>query len=217
MVLYWAQAVLVPFALAILLTFVLTPLVSWVERLVGRVPAVLVVATLVFTVLGATGWGLSVQLDHLAEDLPKYRGNIRTKIADIRGAGKGGTVEKLQDSLEDIKTDLGTAESARGTASRPVVVAPTQADPLGGLSWLGPIVGPLGTASAVAAMVIFMLLERRDLRDRLIGLIGHGQLATTTKAFDDCTCPIRWCGRRSVRPCASFPTSARSLALAHRS
>ena len=52
-------------------------------------------------------------------------------------------------------------------------------------AWLGPLVGPLSTAGLVAAMVIFMLLERRDLRDRLIGLIGHGQLATTTKAFDE--------------------------------
>jgi hypothetical protein len=52
-------------------------------------------------------------------------------------------------------------------------------------AWLGPVVGPLSTAGLVAAMVIFMLLERRDLRDRLIGLIGHGQLATTTKAFDE--------------------------------
>ncbi len=185
MVLYWAQAVLVPFALAILITFVLTPLVGWVERRVGRMPAVLVVVTLVFTTLGAVGWGLSTQLNHLAEDLPKYRGNIREKIADIRGAGEGGTVEKLKDSLEDIKTDLGADAPARGTPSLPVVVEPSQADPLGGLSWLGPIVGPLGTAGAVAAMVIFMLIERRDMRDRLIGLIGHGKLATTTKAIDE--------------------------------
>jgi hypothetical protein len=51
-----------------------------------------------------------------------------------------------------------------------------------GFSWLGPVVGPLGTAGFVVAMVIFMLLERQDLRDRLIGLFGHGRLAVTTKA-----------------------------------
>ena len=54
-----------------------------------------------------------------------------------------------------------------------------------GFAWLGPILGPLGTAGLVLVTVIFMLLERRDLRDRLIGLIGHGQLAVTTKAFDE--------------------------------
>ena len=54
-----------------------------------------------------------------------------------------------------------------------------------GFSWLSPIVAPLGTAGLVLAMVIFMLLERRDLRDRVIGLVGHGHLAITTKAFDE--------------------------------
>ena len=53
------------------------------------------------------------------------------------------------------------------------------------MAWLGPVVGPLGTAGFVAALVIFMLLERRNLRDRLIVLIGHGQLATTTRGFDE--------------------------------
>ncbi len=69
--------------------------------------------------------------------------------------------------------------------SRPLVVASNQVTGFLGFAWLGPVVGPLSTAGFVAAMVIFMLLERRDLRDRLIGLIGHGQLATTTKAFDE--------------------------------
>ena len=184
-VLYWAQAVLVPFALAILLTFVLAPPVSWLERWIGRIPAVLGVVTLVFTVLGLAGWGLARQMDHLAEDLPRYRANILAKIADVRGAGKGGSVEKLQDTIEDIKTDLGKSEVPRGTISRPVVITSEQVAGFSGFSWLSPIVGPLGTAGLVLAMVIFMLLERRDLRDRLIGLLGHGQLAITTKAFDE--------------------------------
>ena len=184
-VLYWAQAVLVPFALAILLTFVLAPPVTWLERWVGRVPAVLAMVTLVFTVLGLAGWGLARQMDYLAEDLPRYRANILAKIADVRGASKGGSVEKLQETIEDIKTDLGKSEAPKGTVSRPVVVTSEQVAGLSGFAWLGPIVGPLGTAGLVLAMVIFMLLERRDLRDRLIGLFGHGRLAITTKAFDE--------------------------------
>jgi predicted PurR-regulated permease PerM len=184
-VLYWAQAVLVPFALAILLTFVLTPPVTWLQRWVGRVPAVLLVVTLVFAALGLAGWALTRQMDHLVADLPGYRANIRTKIADVRDAGRGGAVEKLQETLEGIKTDLGSSQAPKGTGSRPVVVTSNQAADFSGFAWLGPFVGPLGTAGFVAAMVIFMLLERRDLRDRLIGLIGLGKLATTTKAFDE--------------------------------
>jgi predicted PurR-regulated permease PerM len=184
-VLYWAQAVLVPFALAILLTFVLTPPVNWLQRWVGRVPAVLLVVTLVFAALGLAVFGLTWQMNHLVEDLPGYRANIRTKIADVRLAGRGSGVEKLQETLEDIKTDLETSDAPKGTLSRPLVVTSNQVTGFLGFAWLGPVVGPLTTAGLVAAMVIFMLLERRDLRDRLIGLIGHGQLATTTKAFDE--------------------------------
>jgi predicted PurR-regulated permease PerM len=184
-VLYWAQGVLVPLALAILLTFVLTPPVSWLERWIGRVGSVLVIVTLVFTLLGLAAWGLARQTDHLAQELPGYRKNIRAKIADIRGAGRGGSVEKLQKTLEEIKEDLGTPEPPRGSAMRPVVVTPQQTEGLSTFAWLGPIVAQLGTAGLIITLVIFMLLERRDLRDRLLGLVGHGHLTTTTKAFDE--------------------------------
>ena len=184
-VLYWAQAVLVPFAVAILLTFVLTPPVTWLQRWVPRVPAVLIMVTLVFAVIGLAGWGLARQMDHLADDLPLYRANILAKVKDVRGAGKGGSVEKLQETIEVIKGDLGQAEPPKGTASRPVVVTSEPDTGFAGFTWFAPIVGQLGTAGFVVAMVIFMLLERRDLRDRLIGLFGYGQLATTTRAFDE--------------------------------
>jgi predicted PurR-regulated permease PerM len=184
-VLYWAQAVLVPIALAILLTFVLAPPINWLQRWIGRVPAVLTIVALVFSILGVAGWGLARQMDHLAEDLPRYRANIRAKIADVRGASKGGTVEKLQETIDDITTDLGKSEMPRGTVLRPVVVSTEQVTGFSGFTWLGPVVGPLGTAGLVLVLVIFMLLERRDLRDRLIGLVGHGRLANTTKAFDE--------------------------------
>ena len=184
-VLYWAQAVLVPIALAVLLTFVLTPAVDWLERWLGRVASVLAAVTMVFIVLGFAGWGLARQLDHLVDDLPTYRINIVAKVADVRGAGKGGSVEKLQKTIEGFKSDLGEPGAPRETASRPVIVTSELVSGFPGFSWLGPIVGPLGTAGFVLAMVIFMLLERRDLRDRLFGLFGHGRLTITTKALDE--------------------------------
>jgi predicted PurR-regulated permease PerM len=183
-ILYWAQAVLVPIALAVLLTFVLTPPVTWLERWIGRYAAVLTVVMLVLVACALAGWGLARQLDHLAGDLPRYRVNILAKIADVRGAGKGGSVEKLQETIDEIKTDLGQSEP-KGTVARPVVVTSEQAAGFSGFSWLAPIVSQLGTAGLVLVLVMFMLLERRGLRDRLIGLIGQGQLTTTTKALDE--------------------------------
>ena len=174
-----------PFALALLLTFVLTPPVTALERWIGRVPAVLVVVTLAFTVLGLAGWGVAQQMENLADDLPRYRDNIRTKIADVRGAGKGGAVEKLQETIEGIKTDLGTPEAPKRVAPGSVVVTSEGKAGYSGFEWLAPIVGPLGTAGLVLVTVIFMLLERRDLRDRLIGLFGQRRLAITTKALDE--------------------------------
>jgi len=184
-VLYWAQAVLVPLALAVLIAFVMAPPVTWLERWLGRVPAVLIAVTLVFLVLGLAGWGLVRQMENLSEDLPRFRANILTKIADVRGAGKGGTVEKLQETIEDIKTDLGKTEAPKGRPAPAVMITSELVSGFPAIAWLGPIVGPLGTAGLVVVLVIFMLLERRDLRDRLIGLFGQGHLTVTTKAFDE--------------------------------
>ena len=184
-VLYSAQAVLVPIALAFLISFVMAPPVTWLERWIGRVASVIVVVTLVFVVLGLAGWGLERQLEHLANELPTYRVNILAKIKDVRGAGKGGAVEKLQETIDDIKTDLGKTDVPRGRAPQPVVVAPEPAGGFPGFDWLSPFLAPLGTASLVIVLVITMLFERRNLRDRLIGLIGHGRLSVTTKAFDE--------------------------------
>jgi hypothetical protein len=107
--------------------------------------------TLVFLILGLAGWGLARQMNHLAADLPGYRVNILAKIEDVRGAGTGGSVEKLQQTIEDIKTDPRKIRCAQrdGLASR-------RGDPgtRHGVSvfiWLGPIVRPLGTARLVLA------------------------------------------------------------------
>ena len=184
-VLYWAQAVLVPVALAFLISFVLAPPVNWLEKRVGLTASVIVVVTLVFMMLGLAGWGLARQMSNLANDLPGYRVNILEKIKDVRGAGKGGTVEKLQETIEEIKTGLETSDLPKGKMPQPVVVAPEPPVGVPGFSWLSPFIAPLGTASLVVILVITMLFERRNLRDRMLGLIGHGRLSITTKAFDE--------------------------------
>lgn len=185
-VLYWAQAVLVPVALAVLITFVLSPPVGWLRRWIGRVPAVLVVVALVFTILGLAGWGVARQVSNLAGELPRYRANIQQKISDIRGASRRGSVEQVQETVNEIQKQIAGPQAPSGNTREPVIVQSQQVSSLTDFpSWLGPAVGPLSTAGFVITLVIFMLLEREELRGRVIGLVGSGHLAVTTKAFDE--------------------------------
>ena len=187
-VLYWAQAILVPVCLAILITFVLTPPVTWLQRRIGRVAGVLTVVILVFTSLGLAGYSVYRQMITMGDALPTYRSNIRAKIRDVRGVRSGGSVEKLEQTLAQIQGDLGAPKPpapAAGTMTQPVVVTTEPIAGFSAIAWLGPVVEPLSTAGFVVALVLFMLLDREDLRDRLIGLFGHGQLAVTTKAIDE--------------------------------
>src|ERR1700682_3044845 len=89
--LYWLQAVLIPLALAVLLTFLLSPVVGTLQRRgLGRGPSVLVTVLLALSILGATGWTLTRQLVTLADELPQYSRNIQRRISEARGGRKGG-------------------------------------------------------------------------------------------------------------------------------
>ena len=101
-VLYWAQAILVPVSLAVLLTFVLAPPVVWLQRRIGKIAAVLTITTLVFTFLGLAGWGVVRQMSSLSTDLPTYRANIRAKVHDVQGASNNGSLEKFEKAFQTM-------------------------------------------------------------------------------------------------------------------
>ena len=185
-VLYWAQAILVPIALATLLAFLLAPAVDLLERWVGRVASVLVVVALTSALVGLAGWGLFRQASAMVDELPQYRMNIRHKIADVRWLGRGSAVERLQRTMDDIKEEVVGPQPAPGSPEKPIVVSPERLEDTWGLrAWVGPLLAPLATAGLVVVLVIFMLLERDELRNRLLGVFGSGTLAVTTRAFDE--------------------------------
>ena len=159
-VLYWAQAILVPIALALLLTFLLTPLATALQRLIGRITTVISVVVCTFAFLGLIGWGFARQMTSLAQDLPRYRDNIRQKISDIQGLGKGGSVERVQTTLHEIKEEIAQGEAPR-SAGQPVVVS----EPVESLwklpAWMEPFVGPVGTAGLVIVLEAVAQLDRR--------------------------------------------------------
>jgi predicted PurR-regulated permease PerM len=182
-VLYFAQTVIVPIALAVLMTFVLSLAVTPVQRKIGSVPSVLLVVFVTFATFGIAGWAITTQLQSLALELPGYQHNALQKVRDIRWLQKGGAMERVQQSVERLQAEIASGDPT-GTSAKPVVVQAESVSSLWGLP-VTPWLESLATVGLVMTLVIFMLLERQDLRNRLISLFGHGQLAITTRAFDE--------------------------------
>jgi len=185
--LYFAQRVLIPLALACLLAFILTPVEDALRRLgLGRVPSVLLVVVLALLLLGGIGLALTLQVKKLATDLPQYKDNIARKIAGLREVGQGTFLEDLQDLVKEV-TEAGAPADATKEGSRTEVrLVREQSSGVATLEKLaGPAVEFLANAGLVVVLVVFMLIRREDLRNRLVRLVAHGRLIMTTRAFEE--------------------------------
>src|SRR5712691_5412073 len=181
--LYWAKAVLIPVALALLLTFLLTPIVTtlWYWGL-NRALAAVVVVVLAAGLLGAIGWTVEAQLAALAAELPTYTGNLKQKIAEVRHAGTGGVLGKVQEVVQDVITEVQPSAPA---APHPAPPVPVQAEGPSLLGYLPSVLETVLTAVMVLVLVIFLLIEHGTLRDRLLTFGGYAHVTRTTKALDE--------------------------------
>jgi len=196
--LYFGREVLVPIALAVLLTFVLAPLVRFLQGwYFPRVVAVMIVGLLAFAAIFGLGALMVSQVNQLARDLPRYQSTLGDKIQSLQGvAGGAGTLERASEVLKDLSKEINTPNSAtspgplteNAAPNRPIPVEIKQPDP-GALETLAalitPLIHPLTTTGIVAIFVIFILLQRQDLRNRLVRLAGARDLQRTTAALDD--------------------------------
>ena len=184
-----AQEVFIPIALAMLLTFVLSPVVERLERWrLPRVAAVVTTVVLVFSLLGGLGWLLASQVTTLADDLPQYRSNITRKIRQVRRVGRPESLEKAQSTVKEVIGELQKDEAAAAKKPPPQSVLVEKPAPVGlaGLrATLGPLADVLARAGLVVVLVIFMLIERQRLLERLIRLAGTGRVTLTTKILTD--------------------------------
>lgn len=197
--LYFGRDIFVPFALAILLSFALAPIVNWLRRGgLPRVVAVLVAVTLAFILIGGVAFLVGRQLVQLADNLPSYQMTITQKIRSLQqSAPGGGLVDKVTSTIEDVGKEISgerrppkedTVSRPTGAPPEPVTVRlePPRPRPLEVIqSIVGPLLAPIATAGLVIIFVIFILLEREDVRDRFIKLVGAGDLQKSTQAIND--------------------------------
>jgi predicted PurR-regulated permease PerM len=201
--LYFGREIFVPIALAILLSFVLAPLVGLLQHL--RVPRGLAVVSVVvaaFALIFAMGSLLATQLTQLAGDLPRYQSTISEKIQSFRETTAGrGTLERASGMLKDLGKELDKPNDTGSKPSSGSILAPKSPAPVspvqvevrqpdpGALESLrtliSPLLHPLATTGIIIIFVIFILLQREDLRNRLIRLAGSHDLQRTTAALDD--------------------------------
>ncbi|MBY5914859.1 AI-2E family transporter [Rhizobium leguminosarum] len=194
-ILYFGKDVLLPLAIAVLLTFALAPISSRLRKLgMPRIAAVIVTVVIAFLVLVLFGLVVAGHVAEVAQNLPAYQGNIIAKIRSLQESGTdSGIVRRLTSVVESVGRELSNAEErpvAPGTASRPrepvlvEIFAPSR--PIETLtSLIGPLLGPIASLGLIIVVVIFMLLEREELRDRFIRLVGYGDLHRTTEAIQE--------------------------------
>jgi len=196
--LYFGREVLVPIALAVILSFVLAPAVRLLQRwYLPRGVAVVVVALVAFATISSLAALMVTQLTQFAGELPRYQTTLREKIQSLRGAAAGtGALDRASEVLQDLRKEVerpkGPSPSlGRGEASspdRPIAVEVRQPDP-GVLetltSLIKPLIYPLTTTGIVFIFVIFVLMQQQDLRNRLVRLAGAQDLQRTTAALDD--------------------------------
>jgi len=201
--LYVGREVFVPVALAILLSFVLAPLIRLLQKAhVPRALAVVGVVLVAFAGITALATVMATQVTQLAGDLPRYQATMREKVQSLRGSAAGSSaLERAADVLQDLGKELDrphagtsppanplTPNSVPATETKPIPVEVRQPDP-GALQTLGafitPLIHPAATTGIVIIFVIFILLQREDLRNRLIRLAGSHDLQKTTAALDD--------------------------------
>ena len=178
-VLYLARDVLIPLALAILLSFLLAPVVRGLEHWrLGRLASTLIAVFVGFALIGGIGYVATQQALSLAAKLPEYRENIRDKIRAVR-APQEGTLGRAAEAIKEL-------ENEAGPAAAPLPVTETPPSAYAALAeWIGPFVKPVGTALAVVVFTILLLLNRENMRERLIGIIGPRQINVTTRALGE--------------------------------
>jgi predicted PurR-regulated permease PerM len=197
--LYFARVVFIPLALALLFTLLLTPVVTFLEKIwVPRLLAILLVVACLATLLGFMGWRSSQQFIQLTDQLPTYKKTLIDKIHALRGPSSQG-FNNATNTVKELEKEIGTVAPGSVTATDSKRTPPTPGSspahplnvevvpPTNPLEALQNMLGPLATVGVVIIFAIFMLMGREDLRNRMIRLAGRGHLKVITEAIDDAT------------------------------
>ncbi len=186
--LYVGQDVLIPLAISFLISFAMSPLVNWLTRRgLSRVLSVCVVMLTVGVFIAGLALLVTSQVRTISAELPTYQTTIRAKISDLASQMKGpGILDGALETVDTVQKEVDAAVHGQGEdAAQKVEVVPPPVSPFQtAQEWLTPAMAPLATTGIVLVFVFLVLLDRGDLRDRLIRLMG-GNLHRSTDALEE--------------------------------
>lgn len=195
--LYFAREILIPVVLAVLLTFVLTPAVTLLQRWrVPRTIAIIVAILIAVTIILSLGTMVANQVNQLAAQLPRYQTTLREKVQTLRDQfGTPGVFRNAADLFDDLNKELDRRPATsipvapdEVNKEKPLPVEIHQPPPSASerlLTLLSPLVAPLTTTGIVLLFATFFLFQREDLRNRVIRLAGARDIERTTAALND--------------------------------
>ncbi len=191
--LYFGREVLLPITVAVILSFMLAPLVSRFQRWhLPHVAAVILAVLIAIGVVGGLAGVIGTQVAGIAADIPQYQATIKRKVTAVQGMTTGrlrGLTQRLNSGIgkAPAQPDAEEAAAAPGAAKAQLVqVEPPPTSPMEiARAVLEPVLSPLATLFIILIVTIFVLMQREDLRDRMIRLFGSNDLQRTTVALDD--------------------------------
>ncbi len=188
--LYWARVIIMPLALAVFFTFVLTPLVVAVQRRgLPRVPSVMLVVGVSLIAFSAVGFVVGRQVVQLTQSLPDHAERIKSKLSDLKRLmpieGEGRLAGLMNDVNDTFANPRAATEPNTPGSPQTVVVQSSPSWVVRTEAMVSPAAEALGQAAFMFILVVFMLLKREDLRNRMIRLVSQGRLTTTSKAIDE--------------------------------
>ena len=200
-ILYFAQSIFIPVALAIFLTFLLNPLVSRLKAFgLPRTPSVFLTVLSAALVLGLSGWIVTAQISSLLRELPEHSESIKAKVKSFKHFASGSS--RIAQFIQEINNELvgepgtpphsGEASSAspapEAAKDRPRAVILQPQSPLWLnriTTFLSPMLEYLGELALAIILVIFLLQKREEFRNRVIRLLGSGRIVAATKFVDE--------------------------------
>ena len=185
--LYFARLVLIPLALAVTLSFVLTPVVGAVQRLrLGRTPAVLLVTAVLLSVAGFAGSVIGGQTLAVIGELPQYRDNISARLSTLRGPLQG-SVRRVIAIFDELDKTISSEARVpnKNAAPMPVQIVTVENGFVYLRTFVLPVIPALEVAGVALIFAMFILINREDLRNRVFRLAGVARLSLMTETLDD--------------------------------